>query len=284
MQLLTTNLLLTYLSFAALLTVTAMPVNAIEDGEPDTDNAYVSVGALGFDMDGPGPAAPIGVCTGFVISDRAFVTAAHCITTGLFLGAQSWAVTLESGSPEKPIVPPGVFNGGNIFDFPMKVDPELIKTTMIVHLHPQFIPQLCTEESCEYDVAVLEFEAGTFEEPPVRLARFGLLQWLKRVRILKELPIGVVGYGADGPAFDEVRGSGVWIPGYRNRGFSSIARISRTGLVVEPTPIRDSGLMPGDSGSPQFVLGRVVSLNGMADEQRLDIPAVRRFLAPFIWR
>lgn len=274
MRPLTTKLLLTYLAYAAFLTGATIPANAIENGQPDS--AYVNVGAVGLDIDGPMGLPPIGICTGFVISDRAFVTAAHCIDN--FEGlAQSWAVTLEPGSPDIPIIQPGILDfklvPPNIFDFPFLVETV---TATAVHKHPRF-----NSDTRENDVAVLVFPAGTFVVPPVQVARFGLLSWLQRLRLLERIPVGVVGYGAD-KDFGDFTYS---IPGYRKRGFSAVGSLSRTRLVLEPTTILDANLLPGDSGSPQFVLDRVVSLNSTAvDMQRLDIPVVRRFLAPFVWR
>lgn len=112
--------------------VLATPAGAVENGRPD--RAHRAVGALGFDVDGAGPLPPFALCSGFVISDRAFVTAAHCITAVDGFAA-SWAVTLEAGAPEDPIHPPGVFDlaGFNVFDFPILS--ETFATTT-VHLHP----------------------------------------------------------------------------------------------------------------------------------------------------
>ena len=66
----------------ALLLVSALVLSAqavaIENGLPDP--ARRAIGSVGFDIDGSdGPAPPLAICSGFVISDRAFVTAAHCI-------------------------------------------------------------------------------------------------------------------------------------------------------------------------------------------------------------
>lgn len=271
MRSLTRKILLTYLAGAASLTGAMTAANAIENGKPD--NAYVNVGAVGFDVDGPMGDSPYGICSGFVISDRAFVTAAHCIETGIFFGAKSWAVAPESGSEEYPVILPGIFTGGNIMDFPMQVDTI---PAIAVQLHP-----LYDRDTHENDVAVLEFPSGTFNVAPVRLVRPGLLRLLKRLRILERLAVGVVGYGADGFDIEEL---GFSMPGYRQRGFTSIADMTRTRLTLEPTPVLDSSLLPGDSGSPQFVLGRAVSLSSIPGfgEQRLDTPAVRWFLEPYI--
>jgi len=269
MQALTTKMLLIYLTCLVSLIGAATTANAIENGRPDT--AYHNVGALGFDVDGPGGFPPFGICSGFVISDRAFVTAAHCITAAQAF-AQSWAVTLEAGSPENPIINPGVLKDFNVFDFPILVE---VESTTTVQIHPWFDPA-----TNEYDVAVLEFPAGTFEVAPVRLAKFQYLHWLRHLKILNRIPVGMVGYGAN----QDLGDLGVFIPGYRIRGFSAIGDVSHTRLTLEPTPVLDANVLSGDSGSPQFVLGRAVSLTSAVDLQRLDIPGVRRFLAQFTHR
>ncbi len=63
-----------------LLAITSLSSYAIENGQHDY--RHHNVGAIGFDIDGPdNPTPPLGLCSGFVISDRAFVTAAHCIVS-----------------------------------------------------------------------------------------------------------------------------------------------------------------------------------------------------------
>jgi len=53
-------------------------------------------------------------------------------------------------------------------------------------------------------------------------------------------------------------------------------------LLIAPTDVFNTRGMLGDSGSPQFISGRVVSLAGVVEQQRLDIPEILDFLAPFI--
>lgn len=251
-----------------LLAITSISSYAIENGQQDY--RHHNVGAVGFDIDGPAnPTPPLGLCSGFVISDWAFVTAAHCIITpGPY--AQSWAVTLEPGTPENPVILPGIFTGANVFDFPMIV--ETIDA-IAVHMHPDFDPGSLT-----FDVAVLEFPPGTFKVRPVRLAKPYYLDRLDTKGVLYRRPMGLVGYGAQA-----LTDEGYVMAGYRSRGFSKVSGITDNQLFLTPTDVFDTSLMPGDSGSPQFISGRAVSLTSTLEElQRLDIPEVLDFLAPFL--
>jgi len=247
-----------------LLAITSLSSYAIENGQHDY--RHHNVGAIGFYIDGW--ADPFSLCSGFVISDRAFVTAAHCI---IFVEgfAQSWAVTLEPGTPENPISLTGIFNGGNLLDFPMLVEPI---DAIAVHLHEDFDPGSMT-----FDVAVLEFPPGTFKVRPVRLAEPYYLDELDIQGVLYRRPVGLVGYGMLA-LIDE----GYVVPGYRSRGFSKVSGINEDQLLITPTDVFDARMMLGDSGSPQFISGRVVSLGGDVELQRLDLPEVLDFLAPFI--
>lgn len=251
-----------------LLAITSLSSYAIENGQHDY--MHRNVGGIGFDVDGPAnPAPPLGLCSGFVISDSAFVTAAHCIITPGPL-AQSWAVTLEPGTPENPIILPGIFTGANVFDFPMLV--ETIDA-IAVHVHPDFDPG-----TLSLDVAVLEFPPGTFKVRPVRLAEQYYLDKLDIKGVLNLRPVGLVGYGAQA-----LTDEGYVMAGYRSRGFSKVSEITDDQLFLTPTEVFDARLLPGDSGSPQFISGRAVSLTSSLEElQRLDIPEVLDFLAPFI--
>ncbi len=250
-----------------ILAITSLSSHAIENGQHDY--MHHNVGAIGFDLDGPDdPFPPLGLCSGFVISDRAFVTAAHCIDLVAGL-SPSWVVTLEPGTPENPIILPGIFTGANVFDFPMLV--ETINA-IDVHVHPGFNPGNLT-----LDIAVLEFPPGTFKVRPVRLAEQYYLDELDIQGVLNLRPVGLVGYGAQA-----LTNEGYVMPGYRSRGFSKVSDITDGQLFLTPTDVFDARMMPGDSGSPQFISGRAVSLGGIVDQQRLDLPEVLDFLAPFI--
>src|SRR4051812_11582086 len=84
----------------------AAPALAVDEGVPDRAG-HPYVGALAADPDSDGPQAPYLWCSGSVLSDRVFLTAAHCIVAQP--PETAWYVTLASGSPRAPIVLPGVF-------------------------------------------------------------------------------------------------------------------------------------------------------------------------------
>src|SRR5919109_594230 len=152
---------------ALLLLVLATPAAAIVGGSPDGD-AHPNVGLLAFDVDGTGPTPPFQICTGTVISDRAFLTARHCIEPPLvpLPPGVTWAVTLEAGSPSAPIVPGGTFPAGYPACCGLTVpESEIARATDVV-LHPDFEPGFVPGTGAptvgRHDVAVVLFPAGTF--------------------------------------------------------------------------------------------------------------------------
>jgi hypothetical protein len=260
----------TSLLFIITLLSVAAPVSAVDNSV--LDRTRHAVGLLGFDVDGPGPIGPFVLCSGFVISDHAFATAAHCVVAMEPLGV-SFVVTLESGTPDDPVAPPGIFDLTvyNFTDFPILVD-----TVMGTghYVHPNFDPTTRAN-----DVAVIEFPAGTFAVKPVRLPEEGFLDRLDTVGVLYDVPIGLAGYGAD----EDLGNLEFAIPGYRKRGFGIATDLSEQWLIMGTNEVMDSINLPGDSGSPQFVLGRAVSLasHDHVVKQRLDTPSVLSFLAGF---
>jgi len=254
---------------ASVLLLTAAPVSAVDNSV--VDRSQRAVGLLGFDVDGPGGLGPFILCSGFVISDHAFVTAAHCVVPMESVAA-SWVVTLEAGSPDDPVYLPGIFNLAlyNFGDFPILVD-TVVATGHSVH--PDFDPTTRTN-----DVAVIEFPTGTFSTKPVKLASEGFLDRLHDVGVLYEVPVRLVGYGGD-----EYLGDYLYaIPGYRKWGFGIALGLTDHKLMVGTNKVMDSQNLAGDSGSPQFLVGRAVSLaSSPGAKQRLDTPLVQSFLSQF---
>jgi hypothetical protein len=183
--------------------------------------------------------------------------------------ATSWEVTLEAGKPGSPVVRPGLLAAdlSNALAFPI-----LVETVAAISYQRHPNPAI--------DVAILEFPAGTFEREPVRLARTGFLDTLAHTSALFHVPVGLSGYGGDG--FDAAANA-YTMPGYRKRGFTSVAALTDTHITLAPSAIFDSRALPADSGGPNFIAGRVVALVGETnDSPRLDTDEVRTFLAPYV--
>jgi hypothetical protein len=269
---------------AALAVVTAGPAAALNGGVPD-GNGHPNVGLLTFDVDGPGPAPPFALCTGFVVSDAAFVTAAHCITV-FPEGAVQWGATLEPGGPTSPVYAPGFLWD----DFPFAVGAAVTPALRAV-VHPQH--RVGWREA--NDVAIVLFPAGTFAGvTPVELPEEGVLDDLAALGGLHGQSFRLVGYGT------ERRQDGgrprLFAPGYRQTASAPFQALTPMHLRLQLTSAATggAGLCAGDSGSPQF-LGEsnlVVSLltassssescTGAQAMQRLDTASVRAFLDEYL--
>jgi hypothetical protein len=273
------------------LAISASPALAIDGGTPD-GGAHPNVGLLAFDVDGAGPTPPFAICAGSVISDRAFLTAGHCIINdivGQFPDA-TWAVTLEGGTPSAPIVPGGYFPS----DYPaccaLTVPESAIARATDTMVDPLFDAATFTSPAGgAHDLAVVEFPAGTFAAvTPVQVVRPGLLDHLATAGSRRGPQLTLVGYGA------EVRDGDLYIPGYRKTGRASFVDANEVWLELS----QDTTLLPrsaspcaGDSGSPQFLGASNIQVSvyhtaagcyGTGYAQRLDTPAEQAFLARFL--
>jgi hypothetical protein len=258
----------------------ASPAIAVDEGVPDGDG-HPNVGSLMYDPDGAGPLGFAYLCSGSVVSDGVFLTAAHCIAA--FEGAR-WGVSLDAGSPANPVTQPGVFPD----DFPFRALVPVTAATDTV-VHPNFDP-----ETRAHDVAVLLFPEATFAGvTPVTLPSAALLDRRARGGGLRSQRFRLVGYGTD-PEWGDTVGSRFILEGYRQTATAPFKTLRRGRLVLlnGSASTGQGGLCYGDSGSPQFLgdTSLVVSVFSNHDDacrktilaQRLDTRSERRFLSEYL--
>jgi hypothetical protein len=260
--------------------LTAPPAVAIDEGVPDRAG-HPYVGVLGADPDGDGPQAPLGWCTGSVVSNRVFLTAAHCITA--LPPETGWYVTLAPGSSRTPMIMPGVFPD-DFPDFPFLV--PITRANQAV-THPDF-----DEDRLRHDVAVVLFPPGTFAGvQPVELPKLRQLDHLD----LHRARIRLVGYGSD-PEHGDGEPQFI-VEGYRQTATAPFRRLTGRQLLLDgdAAATRQGGLCIADSGSPQLLPGTNLALSlfsthshevdacrGVIHAQRLDTRSEREFLAHFL--
>jgi hypothetical protein len=255
------------------------PAGAVDNGVPDGDR-HPNVGLLSFDFDAEGDSPPFFLCSGSVLSDRVFLTAAHCID--VFDDGVQWGATLEPGAPDDPVYEPGVL----FDDFPNAVTVPVHRPLATI-VHPRFRP-----ETLAHDLAVLLFPPATFDVEPVRLPPLRLLDriGLRSARVGPHVSFTLVGYGAD-PDYSggEPR---YFVRGYRQTATAPFHALSAGQLDLQGADVSgQGGLCLGDSGSPQLLAWSNVAvslLSAVGDTcreivaQRLDTPAEQRFLARFV--
>lgn len=275
-----TGVLFTLAAFAL-----AAPARAIDGGVPDYDG-HPNVGLLAWDADGDGGMPPYAICTGSVISDHAFLTAAHCIEPPLVQLPPNveWAVTLAPGTPSDPLLPGGFFP----FDYPepccaLLDDSQVVRATEVV-VDPDYDP-----ESGLNDLAVLVFPAGTFTVTPVELPSVGFLDNFAPEDLREGPQFTLVGYGA------EIQDGAFYVAGYRKTARAPFRDLEDNWLLLSNTgdDLPQSGkLCYGDSGSPQFFGGSNIAVSLLHDggvtcdgeslNQRLDTVGAQAFLAPYL--
>jgi len=225
------------------------PAGAILNGTPDTDHPYV--GILVTLQNGQ----PVPVCSGFLVSQTAFVTAAHCVNA---LGSRPAYVS---------------------FDRDFTPDSPLLHGTAVPN------PAFGSPGANTHDIALVVLDSPVSS----RFAQLPSLGLLNSV-VKDKTPLTVVGYGANG----FLKGGGHPVPDFRYVRSFADSRLSKLESAKAGFNMRmSSGICFGDSGGP-VLLGSsdvAVGINsfvnngqcaGNAFAFRLDTTESLTFLAPYL--
>jgi secreted trypsin-like serine protease len=242
---------------------------AITFGQPD-GNRHPNVGALlaDWDPDSPGPDI---LCSGTLIGERVFLTAAHCTA---FLESEGIAQVLVTFAPaydEDSTSLSGLFAGTYV-------------------THPEFGTGGASDP---HDIAVVLLERSPGIAPAV-LPAAGLLDRLKANHSLRDRTFTAVGYGT--VREDKTGGPhALFFDGIRRYALQSALNLEKSWLLLSMQPSTgDGGTCFGDSGGPHFLGGvgsnLLVSTTITGDAMcrasdktyRLDTASARDFLDDFV--
>ena len=258
------------LGFTMLLVLaSAGPANAITFGHPD-GGRHPNVGALLADYDSDSPGLDI-VCTGTLIDDRVFLTAAHCTAFLESIGIERVRVTFTPNYDEESTSMSGTFAGGYV-------------------THPAFGSG---GQNDPHDIAVVLLDKSPGLQA-ARLPRAGLLKDLKASHELDDRTFTAVGYGT--VREDKTGGfHPLFFDGMRRYATQSTLSLQKAWLTLSMNPSTgNGGTCYGDSGGPHFLGGvssnLIVSTTITGDAPcratdktyRLDTAPARNFLDDFV--
>jgi secreted trypsin-like serine protease len=250
----------------AALALQAGPAGAITYGEPD-GNAHPNVGALIVDFAGDDE-GPVHICSGTLIDEDLFLTAAHCT---------SFLTPLDR-----------VY-----VSFATDVDPipkRLLPGTAISH------PDFGHDQSNSFDIAVVDLNRDVTGLTPAAITEVGLLDRLDEAGTLASTRFTAVGYGVHEPT----KGGGppqFPYDGMRWRSVSTFNALTTAWLrLSQNANTSEGGTCFGDSGGPNFLgagqsetdIIAAITISGDAMcrstnvTYRLDTPWVHEFLGRFL--
>jgi secreted trypsin-like serine protease len=243
--------------------------HAITFGKPD-GSLHPNVGALLADYDPESPGPDI-LCTGTLIDEKVFLTAAHCTAFLESEGISQVWVTFAPQYDEDSTSLEGLFAGTYV-------------------THPEFGSG---GASNPHDIAVVLLEQSP-GIAPAQLPTAGLLDQLKASHQLDDQTFTAVGYGT----VREDKRTGphaFFFDGIRRYALQSALNLEKSWLLLSMQPSTgDGGACYGDSGGPHFLGGvesnLIVSITVTGDAMcratdktyRLDTASAREFLDDFV--
>jgi hypothetical protein len=257
----------------ALLLVLATPALAIVYGEPD-GNGHPFVGSIVLDVPGRGL---LQECSGTLISENVFLTAAHC-TAGLdgFIERNPEARVLVTFDPT-------ISDAGTFFTGTWYTNPD----------YNNYQGQGGAADPGDVAVIVLDQAPGI---TPAELPTAGLLDELMEQHILKDTRFTAVGYGTVRDT-NRTGFQGILDNLDRNRVEQGFHALTKAWLTMPMTISNgNGGTCYGDSGGPHFIhlngveTDIVASITVTGDSvckasdktYRMDTEPVRNFLANFV--
>jgi V8-like Glu-specific endopeptidase len=244
------------------LLIAVAPAGAITYGVPDGDG-HPNVGALIAEWRHPGQQDIL--CSGTLISPTVYLTAAHCTAYLESLGISQVWVTFDTQFSDQSKLYPGS-----------------------MHTNPGYNQA----QSDPGDIAVITLDRPVKGITPATLPPAGLFDQMKADGSLKAQTFTAVGYGDLEPTIGG--GPPTWtFTGARWVATSSFDALNDAWLrLSQNAATGDGGTCYGDSGGPNFLgtSNMVAALTVTGDamclatnvDYRLDTPAARAFLAPYI--